>query len=37
MSEEQQKEWISGLASHYTEEKEKIDTIIEKIKKRLQR
>ena len=35
MSEEQQKEWISGLASHYTEEKEKIDTIIEKIKKKI--
>ena len=28
MSEEQQKEWISGLASHYTEEKDMIDTII---------
>lgn len=35
MTEEQYKEWISGLASQYIEEKEKIDTIIEKIKEKL--
>jgi len=35
MTEEQHKEWISGLASHYIEEKEKIDTIIEKIQEKL--
>ena len=35
MTEEQHKEWISRLASHYIEEKEKIDTIIEKIKEML--
>ena len=35
MTEEQHKEWISRLASHYIEEKEKIDTIIEKIKEGL--
>ena len=32
MTEDLHKEWISGLADHYTEEKEKIDVIIEKIK-----
>ena len=35
MTEEQHKEWISGLASHYIEEKEKIDTIIEIIQEKL--
>lgn len=35
MTEEQHKEWISRLASHYSEEKEKIDAIIEKIKEKL--
>jgi len=35
MTEDQHKEWISGLAGHYTEEKEKIDAIIEIIKEKL--
>ena len=35
MTEDLHKEWISGLADHYTEEKEKIDVIIEKIKEKL--
>ncbi len=35
MTEEQHKERIAWLASHYIEEKEKIDTIIEKIKEKL--
>lgn len=35
MTEEQHKQWISGVADHYTEEKEKIDAIIENIKEKL--
>ncbi len=35
MTEDLHKEWISELADHYTEEKEKIDAIIEKIKEKL--
>lgn len=35
MTEAQHKQWISGLADLYTEEKEKIDTIIENIKEKL--
>lgn len=35
MTEEQYKQWISGLADHYIEEKEKIDAIIENIKEKL--
>lgn len=35
MTGEQHKQWISGLADLYTEEKEKIDAIIENIKEKL--
>ena len=35
MTEAQHKQWISGLADLYTEEKEKIDAIIENIKEKL--
>ena len=35
MTEEQHKEWTSALASHYAEEKEKIDNLIEEIKEKL--
>ena len=35
MTEAQHKQWISGLADLYTEEKEKIDSIIENIKEKL--